>query len=90
MGVDIGKLILRLVLGGTILLHGIAKLTGGIEFISGSVTSAGLPAFVAYGVYVGEVVGQWHRLAPASWHAVNEEHRPAVAAAHARLEAVGH
>lgn len=53
---DIGKLILRLVLGITVLLHGIAKLTGGIGFISGVVTKAGLPAFLAYGVYVGEVI----------------------------------
>ena len=51
-----GKLILRLALGGLILMHGIAKLSGGIGFISDSVTAAGLPAFFAYGVYVGEVV----------------------------------
>jgi putative oxidoreductase len=49
-------LILRLVLGITVLLHGIAKLTGGIGFISSVVAKAGLPAFVAYGVYVGEVI----------------------------------
>lgn len=67
MGVDIGKLILRLVLGATILLHGIAKLTGGIGFITGSVTAAGLPAFVAYGVYVGEVVAPL--LLIAGWYA---------------------
>jgi len=53
---DIGKLILRLALGISILLHGIAKLTGGIGFITGAVTKAGLPAFLAYGVYVGEVI----------------------------------
>ncbi|MDP3584284.1 MAG: DoxX family protein [Thiobacillus sp.] len=54
---DTGKLILRLTLGILILLHGIAKLTHGIEPIEGMVTSMGMPAFVAYGVYVGEVVG---------------------------------
>src|SRR5690349_59818 len=52
----IGKLILRVALGGTILMHGIAKLTGGIDFITNTVTAAGMPAFFAYGVYVGEVV----------------------------------
>ncbi len=52
----VGKLILRVALGGMILMHGIAKLTGGIDFITGAVTGAGLPAFLAYGVYVGEVV----------------------------------
>lgn len=56
MNESTGKLILRLALGILILLHGIAKLTGGIGFISGAVQSAGLPAFVAYGVYVGEVI----------------------------------
>ena len=53
---DIGKLILRLVLGISVLLHGIAKLTGGIGFITSVVAKAGLPSFVAYGVYLGEVI----------------------------------
>src|SRR3954466_11437102 len=56
MNESVGKLILRLALGGMILMHGIAKLSGGIGFISGAVTGAGLPAFFAYGVYIGEVV----------------------------------
>lgn len=55
MNENIGKLILRLALGGLVLMHGIAKLAGGIGFITGTVTGAGLPAFFAYGVYVGEV-----------------------------------
>lgn len=53
---DMGKLILRLALGVLILLHGIAKLTGGIDGITRMVTSAGLPAWIAYGVYIGELV----------------------------------
>lgn len=53
---DTGKLILRLALGVLILLHGIAKLRFGIGGITGMVTAAGLPAFVAWGVYVGEVL----------------------------------
>ena len=57
MNESIGKLILRLVLGVSILLHGIAKLTGGIGGIAGMVAGAGLPSFVAYGVYIGEVIG---------------------------------
>jgi len=56
MNESTGKLLLRLALGILILLHGIAKLTGGIGFISSSVAAAGLPSFVAYGVYVGEVI----------------------------------
>lgn len=53
---DTGKLILRLALGTLILLHGIAKLSSGIDGIARMVTSAGLPDWVAWGVYVGEVV----------------------------------
>ena len=53
---DVGCLLLRLALGGLILLHGLAKLAGGIGYITGLVTGAGLPAWVAYGVYVGEVI----------------------------------
>lgn len=53
---DYGKLVLRLALGGLLLFHGFAKLTGGIGFIADVVAKAGLPSFVAYGVYVGEVV----------------------------------
>lgn len=53
---DLGKLTLRLALGALILLHGIAKLKGGIDGITGMVTAHGLPGFLAYGVLVGEVV----------------------------------
>ena len=56
MNEDIGKLTLRVALGVLILMHGIAKLTGGIGFISDVVSGAGLPGFFAYGVYLGEVV----------------------------------
>ncbi|HET6603163.1 MAG TPA: DoxX family protein [Xanthomonadaceae bacterium] len=54
---DIGKLILRLTLGILILLHGIAKLRGGIDGIQGMLEGAGLPGFFAYAVYLGEVLG---------------------------------
>ena len=56
MNESVGKLLLRLTLGGLILMHAIAKQTGGISFITDMVTGAGLPAFVAYGVYLGEFV----------------------------------
>ena len=57
MGDDLGKLILRVTLGVLILLHGIAKLQGGIGFLSPILDKAGLPAWVAYGAYAGEVLG---------------------------------
>lgn len=53
---DIGKLIIRLTLGGLILFHGINKLLNGIGFIEGQLASHGLPTVLAYGVYVGEVL----------------------------------
>jgi putative oxidoreductase len=56
MGDDFGKLILRLTLGILVLLHGLAKLQGGIGFLTPMVTGMGLPAWFAYGVYVGEIV----------------------------------
>ena len=56
MANDLGKLTLRLTLGILMLLHGIAKITGGIGGIEKMVQGAGLPGFFAYGVYLGEVV----------------------------------
>ncbi len=54
---DTGKLVLRLALGVLMLLHGISKVVNGVDGIVGMVTGLGLPAAVAYGVYLGEVVG---------------------------------
>lgn len=69
---DLAKLLLRVVLGVLILLHGIAKLKGGPGFVLGAVEKAGLPAALAYGVYIGEVLapllliaGLWTRIAAA-------------------------
>ena len=56
MSDDIGKLVLRLTLGILMLLHGIAKLRYGVGGIENMVVSQGLPAFFAYGVFVGEVM----------------------------------
>lgn len=53
---DFGRLILRLNLGFLIILHGIHKLIYGIGGIEGMVSHAGLPAFFAYGVFIGEIV----------------------------------
>ena len=52
-----GKFVLRVALGVIVLLHGIAKLKGGVGPIEGLVTGHGLPAWVAYGTYAGEVIG---------------------------------
>lgn len=53
---DIAKLVLRLVLGALVLFHGIAKVTHGVGMIEGMVVAKGLPAFVAWGVFIGEIL----------------------------------
>lgn len=52
---DIGKLILRLALGGLLLLHGIHKILDGVEPIRAMLTNYHLPELLAYGVFAGEV-----------------------------------
>lgn len=56
MNQDVGKLILRLALGILILFHGVNKLVNGIGWLDGALAAQGLPVFLKYGVYVGEVV----------------------------------
>ena len=53
---DLGKLVLRIALGVLMLFHGVAKLQNGIGGIEGMLQSNGLPAFIAYGVYLGEIL----------------------------------
>lgn len=66
---DLGKLVLRVVLGVLILFHGVSKLIHGPGYVLAVVAQAGLPSILAYGVYVGEVVapillllGFWTRI----------------------------
>jgi putative oxidoreductase len=67
---DLGKLLLRILIGGLILLHGIAKLHGGVGPIQEMLAKLGAPEPVAYLVYVGEllapamlIAGIWTRVA---------------------------
>lgn len=53
---DVAKCILRVTLGGLLLCHGWFKLTHGISGIEQMLLNKGYPAFLAWGVYVGEVV----------------------------------
>jgi len=53
---SIGKLIIRVAVGGLLLFHGVDKLAHGIGYIEGMMTVQGLPKYVAFGVYVGEVL----------------------------------
>ncbi len=53
---DLGLLILRVSIAGLMLFHGISKIFYGPGMIEQIVTGAGLPSFIAYGVYAGEVI----------------------------------
>ncbi len=55
---DTAKLILRLTIGFLVLLHGIAKLSNPemLGFIEMLLAKKHLPAFIAYGIYIGEIV----------------------------------
>lgn len=69
---DAGKLLLRVVVGLLVLLHGIDKLSTGPGFVVAMLAKAGLPGGIGYLVYIGEVVapllmiaGLWTRAAAA-------------------------
>ena len=56
---ELGKLVLRLTLGLLLLLHGISKVMNPaktLDSMSGMLAAAGLPTFIAYGVFIGEVL----------------------------------
>lgn len=70
---DVGKLLLRITVAGLMLFHGVEKLLHGPGGVRADLAQHGLPEFLAYGVYVGEVVapvfilvGAWTRF----WAAV--------------------
>ncbi len=54
---SLGKLVLRLTVGVLLLFHGVHKLLTGIGFIGQMITAYHLPAMLAYGVYLGEILG---------------------------------
>lgn len=69
-GADAALLVLRVVLGVLILLHGLSKLPPPPAFVASELVKHGLPSMLAYGVYIGEIVapvliivGVWTRLA---------------------------
>lgn len=53
---DLGKMLLRIGVGGILLFHGIFKLTHGVEWIRNPLAGMGLPGYLAYGAYVGEII----------------------------------
>ncbi len=53
---DTGKLILRLVIGIVLILHGLAKIQNGVGGTMGMIQSRGFPGWITYGAYIGEVL----------------------------------
>jgi putative oxidoreductase len=64
---DLARLLLRLVLGLCILLHGIAKIRHGVGGIEQMLVAHGLPGILSWGALVGEVVAPLMLLV--GWHA---------------------
>ena len=69
LSADFGKLILRFTLGFLMIFHGYKKLIYGIEGIKALTIKSGFPEFIAYGVYLGEIIvpiliilGLWTRI----------------------------
>lgn len=57
---DMGRFLLRLLVAGLMLFHGVGKVMGYPEsmgFIQSALSGFSLPAVVAYGVFLGEVIG---------------------------------
>lgn len=53
---DLGKLLLRLTLAFLLLFHGLSKLIHGVGFIEQLLIAHHLPAFLAFGVFIGEIL----------------------------------
>ena len=53
---NFGLLILRLALGVCLFMHGVAKIMNGVSGVKSMLVAKNIPEFVAYGVYLGEIV----------------------------------
>ena len=54
---DVGIFLLRLSIGGLMLVHGMHKVLYGTEEVSEILTNVGIPNFFSFGVFMGEVLG---------------------------------
>ena len=54
-GEDAAKVLLRLAVGGLMLFHGVQKIRHGVDWMYPLLEAKGLPTFIAYGSYFGEV-----------------------------------
>jgi putative oxidoreductase len=53
---DLGKLLLRVAVGGLMLFHGMAKVRLGVDWIENMIVGASYPGFLAYAVFIGEIL----------------------------------
>lgn len=53
---QLGFRLLSAVVAGLFLLHGLAKVQHGLGWVEDALPTFGLPGFLAYGAYLGEVV----------------------------------
>ena len=53
---SVGKLILRIAVGGLLLFHGFDKIIHGIGSIEGLLAAHGAPKYIAFAVYIGEIL----------------------------------
>lgn len=57
--VDLGLVIMRISVGGLMLFHGVSKMGNPgqtIEKMTSALSESGLPGFLSYGVFLGEVI----------------------------------
>ena len=53
---DLGLLLLRIAVAVVVIFHGFYKLKHGVAWIGGPLGKVGLPAWLAYGTFIAEVV----------------------------------
>lgn len=53
---DVGILILRVLVGSLLIFHGFGNLLSGYAFIKSVMAQSGLPQFLSYGAFMGEIV----------------------------------
>jgi putative oxidoreductase len=53
---DTGIFLIRIAVGFLLPFHGLNKIFTGIDWMPGLLSQLGLPSFIGYGVYIGEIV----------------------------------
>lgn len=53
---DFGILVLRVLVAGLLIFHGIGNLLSGYTFIKSMMAQSGLPEFISYGAFIGEII----------------------------------